>query len=184
MKNTHMNKVTKITVFSLLSMAGLSLLSLQPARADDSDSGSIHFEGRVLASTCTLDSKSLQVPMGTVSADAYATAGTTGRPVPFNIDLSNCNAALHGVSVELTGTADATKSDYLSIDSGPDSATGLAIELLDQNDKSVPINSTADEYTINEGANSLAFKAHYVSTADNVTPGDANGTAQFFLKYR
>ncbi|MGV2287767.1 fimbrial protein [Trinickia sp. YCB016] len=179
-----MNQVTKVTALSLLAIAGFTSLSLQSAHADGNDTGTINFTGKVLASTCTLDSKSLEVPMGTVSADSYATAGTTGRSVPFHIDLSNCNAALNGVAVELTGTADADKSQLLSVNGGPDSAKGIAIELLDQKDKSVPINSTADEYALNEGANALDFKARYVSTADTVTPGDANGTAQFFLKYR
>jgi major type 1 subunit fimbrin (pilin) len=179
-----MNKVTKLTALSLLVMAGLASMTLRSAYADGNDSGTITFTGQVLDSTCTLDSKALDVAMGAVTVDAFSTAGVTGRNVPFKIDLSNCNAKLSGVKVELDGAADKTKPEFLGLDSGANAAKGIAIELLDNKAKQVPINSVSDEYTITEGNNALNFDARYVSTADTVTAGDANASANFTLLYR
>jgi major type 1 subunit fimbrin (pilin) len=179
-----MNKVTKVTALSLLVMAGLASMSLRSAYAGANDSGTINFKGQVLDSTCTLDSKTLDVAMGAVTVDAFSTSGTTGRNVPFAIDLSNCNAKLSGVNVELDGQADKTTPDLLALDSGGTAAKGIAIELLDKNAKRVPINSTSDPYAISAGSNVLDFNARYVSTADTVQAGDANASANFTLLYR
>jgi major type 1 subunit fimbrin (pilin) len=179
-----MNKVTKVTALSLLVMAGLASMSMQSAYADANDTGTIKFTGQVLDSTCTLDSKSLDVPMGAVTVDAFATAGTTGRKVPFQINLSNCNAKLSGVRVELDGPGDSIQPEFLGLDTGAAAAKGIAIELLDKDAKRVPINSASNEYAITEGSNALDFGARYISTADAVSAGDANASAAFTLLYR
>jgi major type 1 subunit fimbrin (pilin) len=179
-----MNRITKATAFSLLIMTSLPAISLRTAYAAG-ESGTINFTGKVLASTCTLDSQSLQVSMGTVAADYYGKANTLGRPVPFQVKLSHCDSALKGVKVEFDGTADSKKLDYLSVGQGGETdAKGIAIELLDDADQVVPINSVSKEYGLSAGNNALDFKARYVSIDDKVTPGDANGSAQFFLQYR
>jgi major type 1 subunit fimbrin (pilin) len=178
-----MNRTTKATVLSLLIMISLPAISLRTAYAGN-ESGTINFTGKVLASTCTLDSQSLQVPMGTVAAGAYDKAGALGHPVPFKIELSNCDPTLQGVKVEFDGAADKQQPHYLSVGQGSGAAQGIAIELLDDADQEVPINSVSKEYGLSAKSNALGFKARYVSTAESVTPGDANGNAQFFLQYR
>jgi len=169
-------------------MTGLGAASLQSAYADTAggDAGTINFTGKVLASTCHLDSTSLQVPMGTISADAYKTAGTVGNSVPVPIVLKGCDPSLQDVSVELDGNKDTVNNQLLQLTQDADAAKGFGIELLDPNSTPVPIGDTSNPITLQAGDNTLAFKARYVSTVDSkdLEPGQANAQASFLLKYR
>ncbi|WP_051711386.1 fimbrial protein [Andreprevotia chitinilytica] len=172
----------KLTALSLLVVAGVCM---HVAHAASADSGTIQFNGKVLDTTCTIDNNALTVDMGTVGADSFKTAGTTGPDKLFSIDLSGCNAALNGVKVQLTGNADGTVPDDLSVGTTASDAKGIAIALQDAtHNKPVAINSTTDEFKLGETTAKLQFAAHYVSTAQAVTAGDANANAQFVLNYR
>lgn len=179
-----MKKLTKTTTLSLLVAFGLPLASLQAAHAAD-DSGTVHFNGKVLANTCTLVANQINVDMGSVLAKDFKTAGTSGPNHDVPIQLTGCGSETTGATVTFKGTGDDVKPDYLKVGTGAaDDATGIGIELLDKNNTEVALNQPSIDYGLKEGNNDLLFKARYISTAANVTAGNANSEAQFDIQYR
>ncbi|MBS2699613.1 fimbrial protein, partial [Salmonella enterica subsp. enterica serovar 1,4,[5],12:i:-] len=102
----------------------------------------------------------------------------------FTINVQGCPTAKStvyssGVSanVRFTGDADAINSALLRLSAGADSATGLGIEILDNNDVAIAINGESGfrDLVLNEnGDANLTFKLRYKSTQENVHAGQAN----------
>lgn len=179
-----MNKLTKTTALSLLIALGLPLASLNAAYAAD-DSGTVHFNGKVLANTCTLLSNNITVDMGNVLATDFKAAGDTGPEKNIPIQLTGCSNETTGATVTFKGTPDDIQANDLKVGTGsPDDATGIAIALLDKNNAALPLNTPSADQTLKAGDNDLLFHARYISTAADVTAGDANSEAQFYIQYR
>lgn len=68
-----------------------------------------------------------------------------------------------------------------------DSATGLGIEILDNNDVAIAINGESGfrDLVLNEnGDANLTFKLRYKSTQENVHAGQANALLYFDIDYQ
>ena len=63
-------------------------------------------------------------------------------------------------------------------------ASGVAIELLDNNMNTIAINSTDNAYPITQGNNDLTFRLRYKATAVPVTPGNASSVLYFDVSYQ
>ncbi|MFC5476283.1 fimbrial protein [Paraherbaspirillum soli] len=169
----------------LSSLAIAASLCLCTAGAMAADGGNINFTGKIVATTCEIPSGNIDVPMGVVTKDALAEAGTESAPVPFKIQLNKCDTQLEGVRVTFEGQTDENNSELLKIGTGaPTDAAGVAIKLADKDDHAVAINSESQEYQLAPGDNSLDFKANYVSTETETKAGAANATAAFKVTYR
>ncbi|MBD9383494.1 fimbrial protein [Achromobacter sp. ACM02] len=176
-----MNKNT-ITKFALLATA--AAIS-QTAWAED---GRINFIGEIVDAPCDVSPQAtnLVVPLGKVSRTTLDGAvGKYSTPAQFELQLANCSATAKGASVTFTGTADTINTDTLAIGIGElGSATGVAVELRDSTQKKIKLGAESPEYTLRAGTNNLKFGAVYVSTANTVTVGPANATAQFTVNYK
>jgi major type 1 subunit fimbrin (pilin) len=147
-------------------------------------------------STCTVNSKSVQVNLGQASlgrAGGFGSAvGSTSAAKDFSVDLTCDTAATgtYGVFMQLAGTTAAGLADsgVLQLGAGS-SATGLGIQVLRgsaQAQTPVQFNKAwqIGSFPMTSARLLVPFSARYYQTAPNVTPGTANGTATFTITYQ
>ncbi|WES69224.1 fimbrial protein BcfE [Superficieibacter sp. HKU1] len=167
------------------------LLSGTAARADD-NSYNLEFTGTIQAATCNVDLSSLSqsIDLGQFPIDSFPSVGTTTKFKPFNINLRNCSRGISGTKVWFTGEADSNNPALLALtDTGMGNetmmATGVGVEILDENQDPVSINNTDSVvYPLKAGRNTLSFYIRYKSTLPQVTSGNATAVMYFDLEYQ
>lgn len=160
------------------------------ARADDSYN--LEFTGTIQAETCNVDLSSLSqsIDLGQFPIDEFQSVGTTTKFKPFNINLRNCSRGISGTKVWFTGEADSNNPSLLALtDTGMGNeammATGVGVEILDENQDTVSINNTDSVvYPLKAGRNTLSFYIRYKSTLPQVTSGNATAVMYFDLEYQ
>ncbi|HGF3845057.1 TPA: fimbrial protein [Escherichia coli] len=192
----------KILIPSLsVLLMGISALSYA-----DTPAGKVHFNGLITASTCDLEQgtgkgqNDQTVTLQTVDvADFGAAVGNeaANSATDFNINLTGCTTQLGSINLEFSGnTTDATDNTALAIDTGADKATGVGIRIYREGASS-PINFATDRTnaessavtlssispTNGDGKHSFNYKAVYVRTADTITEGQGNATADYRIAY-
>lgn len=131
--------------------------------------GSVSILG--VASTCTVTTANVIIPLGDVKADVFTAVGSTSpRSREYNINLS-C-AANPSVAMSISGTPVSGRTDLFGLNAGTTTAGGIAVQLfrsglqVTQGQKVV--------LTSSAGATlSVPIAANYYRT-DVVTPGTAN----------
>lgn len=165
-------------------MAATSLSATQAFAA----SGQVKFTGSITDVACTVTnnpSAPLDVKLGEYGTNEFSGADQLTAKLSFKLGLTNCPATIKTAAVTFDGVPDTANSGLLKVEGaeGDDVADGVAIALFDKAGKALPLNTASDSYDIVEGANELTFMAAYQSTAESVTPGSANGTANFSIVY-
>ncbi|WP_398498013.1 fimbrial protein [Variovorax sp.] len=183
------NAFTKIAV-----IAAVGAMS-QAALAQD---GQVNFVGEITDSVCSIapESMNLTVPLGKVSKNAFPTVGTGSSLAKFTLNLRDCPVTANKAKVTFSGTADKINAELLAIElsngTGNPTAKGVGIEISDWEAVKIPLGQASRDYLIAQGSNDLQFRARYISTlpltpaAANgpaLTPGTANGSAQFTVAY-
>lgn len=148
--------------------------------------GNITFTGTITDNACTVDTGSANqtVNLGTVSSTAFTAAGVTAAPTRFNINLTNCPAAVTTANVRFDGRTAAANSQILALSAGQ-TATNVGVALYEQDSSTLlPIASkSADRPITAAGPNVLTYIAKYYATATPVTAGTANSAATFTIGY-
>lgn len=152
--------------------------------------GKVEFTGEIVKSTCNVASgdQDKQVFIGKYPTTAFANVGDVTASKAFTIQLEKCEAGDY--SLRFDGPTVAGHSNLLSVDV----AQGVGIEILDNNEKIIPINQSAgtDSPWVNitpsapDGADGTAtfnLKARYKSF-DTVQAGTANANANFTIEYK
>ncbi|MEM6052087.1 fimbrial protein [Erwinia sp. P7711] len=175
-----MKKLTRVLLLLTVTAVGTS-----GVKAGD---GTIQFNGKIAEETCSVDMKSAaqSVVMGTISTDAFISAGEVAAPTRFSILLNNCPDSVNRVNVNFTGTADTANTSLISL-SSDSSAAGVGIALYESDSTTlIPLRSDSAAVEINPeaGVNSLNYVAKYMATASRVTPGSANAVVDFTLGYK
>jgi len=157
--------------------------------------GTIEIRPRV--PTCTVATKTIDVPLGPVLSKRFTGVGSTSPEKPFKIALT-CSGGDAGTStrpfVTLTDkTNPGNRSTTLSLtqESG---AAGVGIQILKDGtvlgygpDSSAAGNTNQwSAGTIAQGTTSyeIPLSAHYVQTSPTITPGSADGRATFTMSYQ
>lgn len=152
--------------------------------------GEINFTGTIHASTCDVDlsSKNQSINIGTFSTADFPTVGTTTISKPVDISLQNCSQGISGAKVFFSGDQDNDNPELLALedtDSTGLMASGVGVEIVDINQKTIPINNTdSDLYALSKGTNTLAFYLRYKSTKTTVKAGNATAVMYFDLQYQ
>ncbi|SCX74592.1 fimbrial protein [Variovorax sp. EL159] len=144
----------------------------------------------IITPSCTVDvgSRNISVQFGKVPQSAFKGKGSTTAERNFNIKL-NCKAGV-GMANQVYLRMDATKDPggddgvlRLTQD-GQGVATGVGIQVID--DKKVPVKYGEAAFVgpSKDGDYVLPFTARYFQTGNAVTPGRANGTANFTIDYK
>ncbi|MEG0118094.1 MAG: fimbrial protein [Pseudomonas sp.] len=161
------------------TVAGLSLKNLYWMTAIQIVNG-----GSFSTSGCTINTKSLTVPLGSVKRSEFSGVGSTTKTSIFNISV-DCSESTN-VTMTLNATADSSSAPgVIAIDpsAGSTTASGVGIQLL-RNNNSVVIGSP---FYIGRasvaGGNRIEMGARYYQTKSTITAGQANATATFTLTY-
>ena len=138
---------------------------------------------RINVLSCSLKNTVPTINLGDWYDTQFPTIGSTSTAVDIPITLT----CLAGTNIKATitptsGTVNAAQGQLAL--SGTDKATGIAIQLIDQSAKPIPLSSkTTVRNNAVAGDYIFGWKARYIKTANTVTPGSANGTATINIRY-
>ncbi|EJM68029.1 fimbrial protein [Pseudomonas sp. GM55] len=156
------------------------------------NTGTIHFEGRIDASTCRIDvvnpddgSIGNQVKMGTIQASRFTAAGQELRGKGFALRVNGdpgCSITPSSkANATFNGTADPTGA-FFAVSPTTDAAKNVVIVIRDRTGASVAPGGTSADYDLNDtGPTDMRFDAYYRSTASAVTAGPASADVQFVV---
>lgn len=146
--------------------------------------GTVKFQGEIVQSTCdvTTATKDQTVVIGTYPTSLFANVGDVSSSKAFQIGLQNCDAGTY--TIRFDGNAPAGHPELLAVSQ----ATGVGIEILDNNGKVFPIGQDVTDPALVEvaadGTATVDLKARYKSFASTVGAGEANADSTFSIEYR
>ena len=138
--------------------------------------------------TCSIDtgSRNMTVPLGKVLADRFTGFGSTFAEQNFNIHLSCTQpSGVYNVAVTFSAVTDDSRvPGVLALESGPNTATGVGIQLLKDGspvefERALPVGSATKSSMF-----TIPMTARYYQTGSTVIPGEAKGIATFVLTYK
>ncbi|MFJ3358427.1 type 1 fimbrial major subunit FimA [Serratia liquefaciens] len=187
----------KINKLGIAVGAVMSLATcLSHAASNTVSGGTIHFRGSLVDAACSVsaDSADQIVDLGQYTLHHFKSKGTATNAIPFKIKLEDCDTTVSSTAaVAFSGQVDATSPNLLAVDSSAGgnsdngaSASGVGIQIVDSASKNVIPDGTtfSTPKKLIDGENILDFTAHYVSTVDKPTAGQANSDATFIMQYQ
>jgi major type 1 subunit fimbrin (pilin) len=154
--------------------------------ADASSNGVINFTGEIIAGGCDVvpGSDYLTVNLGTLSQKSFKGVGSTMGAARFDVALTNCHPELVSVGLVFDGMPSAEDTSILALQ-GENSAVGVGIALYEMDGTTpVPLQTPSEMKVLDgEASTVLRYVVKYKATAEMVTPGSANATANFTLVY-
>lgn len=168
----------------LLTMLGMAL---SPSLlAYEGGPGTINITGKIHNDTCVLDNDNLRVELGNINSRDFNQKDKQSFPIHFAMTLSNCDNTVNGVSVKFSGTSAQGNPALVAINNVTGAAMGLGINIMDDQKKTIAINSDSHQYPIVTGgsSNTLNFYASYMTIADVITAGSASASVTFALTYQ
>jgi len=182
-----MNKIILATIVSaVMSSAAI-------AAPTDGGQGTVTFTGSIIEAACGIapESTDQTVNLGQVASAQLLNNGTS-RPVPFTIELVDCDVdALLASSPDAVGTATVTFSgglnpavatnDGLAIQGA---ASGASVQIVGLNGKPVKVDgSEGTTINLQNNDNSLLFSAYLKGDGTAVTTGEFTSLANFTMSY-
>ncbi|MGR3907630.1 fimbrial protein [Burkholderia sp. SR8] len=167
---------------SLLTAVALAALSTSAFAAG---TGTINFTGEIVAGACGIDSGSVNqtVNLGKVPTHTFKKAGDKSEPVKFDIVLTDCDTSIaKNAFFTFTGTSNAAQPKLLAT-IGSATNVGIRVQGATGEDLDNGVEQAAATLLQN-GNNTVRFAARYESTAADVTPGTADGVANFTVRYQ
>ena len=165
----------------------LALIAAASATVAMADTGTITFNGLVVANTCTtaLTGGATAVTLPTVLTSALTTAGNTAGDTAFSLNVTGCDAtaATRGIHYTLTPSAYDATNNSLIVNTG--SATNVGVEILEG---ATPIafagapHQTANVTLDGAGAGSVSLAAQYKATGA-ATAGTVTSALNWTLVY-
>ncbi|MFU2315133.1 fimbrial protein [Rahnella sp. PCH160] len=172
----------KLSLVTPLIISSCALVTCQVSAHDVT----VNITGAVTDATCTVspDSVNKTVYLGKVPAKTFYRAGGSSLPVAFNINLEKCGAIANGVVISFSGTPDDSMTDLLKL-SPESSASGIAIELMDDTQQLVAVGGSSRPYLITGGATtaSLKFYSKMVANGEKFQPGSIISSVTFNTSY-
>ncbi|WP_342316332.1 fimbrial protein [Lysobacter sp. FW306-1B-D06B] len=144
--------------------------------------------GTSMVSLMACETPDVIVDLGShLGAVALPSVGSSTPSVAFRIDMRNCSTGLGMVDyrIEPTSAVLDLNMGIVGLD-GVSTASGVGVQLLDDTgaahvlNEFIPVVSYSSE---TGGAASIPLKARYYRT-DDVTPGSANATMLFTMRYQ
>lgn len=141
----------------------------------------------VIANTCNLKSKNINVLLDTVTAgglsQGYSSVLTDDS---FKIEVANCTAGTH-IDYKFTsaGSTGVTDGTILNIARGEGAASGVGIQILDKDNHVLNFDQeyTGIESATGQGTEAIPLKARYAKTG-TVKGGQVDAVATFEVYYR
>lgn len=132
---------------------------------------------------CSLQTTDVSVDLGDHWISEFRGVGSTVGTQPVDLSLSCESDARINIQVDADAEGD-PQAGTIKLAAGQDSAAGIGVQLLNEQDVPIPLNhlffyQTADS----DGIFPLKWKARYIQTAARMKAGRANATATVTLKY-
>ncbi|MFC5475735.1 fimbrial protein [Paraherbaspirillum soli] len=170
-----------------LLTALLVAASNAPALAD---SITLNVTGTITATSCTVNAADANqtVAMGSIGAGDFNAVGATSAAKDFYVKL-NCPSVTNlkvALKIGADKDADSVNPDLFKLSAGSGAASGVALELLNTDGKTVLKPGTTLNWTpANTAAAATGYKlfARYKQTTAAVTPGTANGSVTVDISY-
>ncbi|WP_336222372.1 fimbrial protein [Citrobacter amalonaticus] len=145
--------------------------------------GNLLVTGTILSPSCEITSPtSMNIILGDYTTAEFTSVGHTTTSVPMNIAL-NCNANTK-VNAIINADAETSQSGTVKITAGTGAASGVGIQLVDNNDVPLQLNQKFLVASLpSSGAYTINWKAHYIQTSSAVTTGNANAPVTITLMY-
>ncbi|WP_447885565.1 fimbrial protein [Serratia fonticola] len=151
----------------------------------------VQINGAILAQSCNVKSSDLtkNVIFDDINPKELASLGSTTASTKVSIGLENCTGNITDISYMFSGSGDDSNPSLLKVIGKPgtsseDVATGLAIEILDMNKKSVPLNQKlAFGQRVTTSTYNFNFYLRYKSTSPTIGAGDASSLLYLDLYY-
>lgn len=186
-------KISKIALamgFSMTLVSGVvSAAGTTPAATTTTTAstnqghGTVHFKGEIIDAPCSVAPKSADqtVDLGQISNASLEKNGKS-TPVPFEIQLLNCNiATLKTVTAVWSGTQDVHKTDAWGI---AGTASGAAVVITDASNKPITLGSATAPTTLTANTTTIDMSAYLQGDGEPVVPGDFTSVADFTLTYQ
>lgn len=131
---------------------------------------------------CSLKQSSYDINMGDWYDRQFKNIGDSSSNIDVPIKLSCMQGSNIKVTVSTNNIVDAS-SGKIGLN-GNDKAAGIAIQLLDKNNFPIPLNTQKTlQNNVPDGDYIFGWKARYIKTDTNITPGTANATATVNVHY-
>lgn len=177
-------KFAKVALVIAMGLAGISA-----AHADEGNmgqgTGTVTFHGSIIDAPCSIspDTVDQTVEMGQIASAQLANQGSSA-PVPFSIDLENCDVTTaSSAQVTFNGVVDANDSSKAMLGLNG-TASGAGIVITDGSADTLPLGTASSAVTLSEGDNTLQFAAYLKGDdASAVVPGEFNSVANFAMSY-
>ncbi|KGB01126.1 fimbrial family protein [Enterobacteriaceae bacterium ATCC 29904] len=151
--------------------------------AVEGERSTLQFTGKIVESTCSLDTSSdkQRIDLGTVSANVFKGANSHSEQQAFTIELNDCSTSAYS-NATLTFRGDTINSNTeLNVTGG---ATNLGLQILENG---TPLamdgsSSTADKTLVN-GTNIFDLTTRYIALDNTVGVGAANASVNFMVEY-
>lgn len=175
MKTNNMSKVVQLSIFLL------GLMGLNQTHADEVATPNLNIKALIFESGCTVvaTNNNIDVKLGKWATSSVKNVGDRTRSIPFSVQLKDCGTS---ISVSFNGAADLKQPELLALEQGT-TAKNVAVEILDQNLKRVPVNTLTIPIKTTNSSVTLNFFANYYTTQANVTAGSANAVANLVISY-
>ena len=186
-------KLFPITLLISTMMASASVLAVE------TQTGTLSFIGLIYSSSCIIDINDTNSPNANVLMGRYPTSAFDGKDSEvggengngkIEITLEQC-PPVGKVTLKLDGKADSSSDQILALDNPTSSETaknvGIRIYNTKDMSKALVINGSKTESIDVEGADTTwnaEFVAKYISTADTVSPGQADATLNYTITYQ
>ena len=149
----------------------------------DAGQGTVTFYGSIIDAACGIapESTDQTVNLGQV-ASAQLAGGGTSRPVPFSIELVDCDTETQKTAtVTFTGGVNPNLADSLAIQG---QASGAGVQIAGLNGVPVKLDGTkGTDVKIQDGDNSLLFSAYLKGDCTTVVTGEFTALANFTMSY-
>nr|ELR5070278.1 type 1 fimbrial protein [Providencia rettgeri] len=133
---------------------------------------------------CSLNQSVYNINLGDWYDTQFKNTGDTSEMIDIPISLK-CNPETNiNVTVKSTNGSSSPTGGWLNLASDGNSAKGIAIQLLDNNNNPITLDKKFTQATnVSEGDYIFNWKARYIKTADKITPGSANASATVNIRY-
>lgn len=172
----------KIILATLISGAMSASAMAAPVSAGQ---GTVTFYGSIIEAACGIapESTDQTVNLGQV-ASAQLEDGGTSRPVPFTIELVDCDTTTlkdNTATVTFTGGVNPNLADSLAIQG---QASGAGVQIAGLGGVPVKLDGSAGtDLKIQNGDNSLLFSAYLKGDGKTIVPCEFTALANFTMSY-
>lgn len=170
----------------------LSILCFLPFLVGESHAqdSTITISGYLKDNACSvsIDSQDLTVDLMSNVAKQLYRVGAVTPAVPLKIVLDKCGGSTTGVKVGFVGASDGENTTLLKIDTGNNTASGMGIQILDNDKNPIPLNAAQASLNLTTlipgQSNILSFYVRIMATRFPVMAGTVTATANFTLEFQ